>query len=120
LQTKLKDYNAQTYWVNLFPEKLGITGTKWPKWLGFSLGYGIDGFLGAEVNKWSENGFEYDYTNIHHSRQLYFSPALSLSSLHTNNKYLKLLFKITDYWKFPLPAVELSNVNKTKIHWIFW
>lgn len=120
LQHKLKDYNSQTYWLSFYPHQMGIRPDWWPKWLGISAGYGVKGFLGAESNIWTQNGDVHDYSNVTRSRQFYLSPGVALGHIPTKNKLVRILFKITDHWKLPLPAMEFNSPGKPVFHWLYW
>ena len=59
----LKDYNAQTYWLE-WKYSLFFPDSNFPKWLNLSFGYGAEGLFGYE-NKWTDkNGTLIDRTDI--------------------------------------------------------
>lgn len=119
-QRLLKDYNAQTYWINIFPDFWLPQKSKWPKWLGFSVGYGSDGMLGAKSNIWATEGLMYDYSHIQRKRQWYFSPALGFSHIKSRRAIVQVLLSATNHIKFPLPAIIFNKPGNPDIKWIFW
>jgi uncharacterized protein YfiM (DUF2279 family) len=104
----LKDYNAQKYWLAWHPGN-GFSAN-WPKWLGFSIGYGASGMLGANENRWKNaNGNSFDFSHISRYRKWYFAPDIRLSRIPVRRKGLKTLFRMLDVYRLPLPAIELSQ-----------
>jgi hypothetical protein len=106
----LKDYNGQTYWAStnirsFFPQ------SKWPAWLSISVGYGAEGLFGGTENiAYDETGNVTFYrSDIKRYRQWYLAPDIDLTKIKTNKKALKLLFTFLSAFKFPSPALELSN-----------
>lgn len=118
----LKDYNGQTYWLDFNPQKLGLNlGSKWPKWLGLGLGYGAEGMVGGTDNIWTtKNGQIEDFSNLIRYRQFFISPSLSLGHLKTKYKWLNLLFKLTDYWRVPMPTFEWNTIHNPRFRLIYW
>ena len=49
-QQILKDYNGQTYWLSTNIHSFLNNGSKFPKWLSVSLGYGAEGMIGGQSN----------------------------------------------------------------------
>jgi uncharacterized protein YfiM (DUF2279 family) len=109
-QRFLKDYNGQTYWasVNLhsfFPAS-GL-----PRWLNLSIGYGAEGMFGGTKNigKDAAGNIIFNRPDIKRYRQWYLSPDIDFSKISTNSRALRLLFTFFNAFKFPAPAIELSN-----------
>lgn len=106
----LKDYNGQTYWLStnvhsFFPE------SKWPKWLNIAVGTGAEGMFGANENigKDDNGNMNFNRTDIKRYRQWYLSPDIDLTKIKTNKKGLKLAFRLLNFVKIPMPALEYSN-----------
>lgn len=119
-QRMLKDYNAQTYWLSFYPSKLGLK-SKYPKWLGISLGYGIDGCLGGTSNIWTDdNGNLQDLSHIDRNRQFYISPDFTFGHIKTRYKLVNFLLRLTDYWKLPAPAAMVNQQGAFSFHWLYW
>lgn len=111
----LKDYNGQTYWLTF---RLTTLYKRFPKWLGFSLGYGADGMIGA-----SENPVEVDGQQVPQftrQPQIYLSLDISLAHIPVKNKYLKTFLKVLNVIKFPAPTLEYNKSEKFKWHWIYF
>lgn len=114
----LKDYNGQTYWasVNLsafLPER------RLPPWLNIALGYGIDGFTGANQNPIiNSKGGIIPPTNRY--SQFYISPDLDLSKIRTGSKFVDKILTALNFIKVPLPTLEYHQENQFKFHWLFF
>jgi len=119
-QRLLKDYNAQTYWLNFQPNLFDFK-VKGPKWLGFSLGYGAQGMVGGLNNIFQDQqGVTQDLSHIQRYRQFYISPSVSLSHLHSKHKVINVLYKLTDYIRLPLPSLEMTNKGNMQWNWIHY
>lgn len=118
LERFIKDYNSQTYWLSGNIHDLFHSGN-FPEWLNVSIGYGADGMFGARSNiaKDELGNFIFDRSDIVRYRQWYLSPDIDLTRIKTNKKGLKILFFVLNSFKFPAPALELSQ-GKIKGHWI--
>ena len=114
----LKDYNGQTYWLSLNPKSF-FPSTGFPAWLNFAIGYGADGMFGGFENKWDtgDPGFPVNRSDIKRYRQWYLAPDLNFSKIKTNKKGVRTLLFFLDAFKFPTPALELSN-GKLKVQGI--
>jgi uncharacterized protein YfiM (DUF2279 family) len=106
----LKDYNGQTYWASanirsFFPK------SKWPAWLSVSVGYGAEGMFGGRENiaKDETGTIIFNRPDIKRYRQWYLAPDIDLSKITTSKKVGKFLFTVLSAFKFPTPALELSN-----------
>ena len=112
--TNFKDYNGQTYWLCVNPYLFLGDNTKFPRWLGISLGYGAEGMLGGHTNPALVNGNavpEFD-----RYRQYYLSVDFDLSKIRTRSKLLAGVFKTINFIKLPAPAIEFNNNHKTKFY----
>jgi len=96
----LKDYNGQTYWFSGSPGS--FTNGSWPKWLCFSIGYGIHDMVAGEPEKSREMGFN-PY------RQYYLSLDIDFTQIKTRSKFLKTMGFLLNNIKVPFPALELSK-----------
>lgn len=98
----LKDYNGQVYWLSYsFGQRLS--------WLAIAAGYGGKNMLYGNP---AENQKLY---GKRHVRQFFLSPDVHFSNIPTNKKGIKVLFKILDYYKVPLPSIEFNPQNYFKI-----
>jgi uncharacterized protein YfiM (DUF2279 family) len=117
----LKDYNGQTYWVDINPNRMQLGWNKWPKWLGVSFGYSAEGMLGGTDNIWTAaNGTIQDWSNIPQYRQFLISPSIAFGHLKPKNKILRALCLLTNYWRIPMPTFEYNTLNRTRFHLIYW
>ena len=97
----LKDYNGQTYWLSASPGSF-FKNSKWPRWLCFSLGYGINNMVSAERYKSVEMG----YTPY---RQYYLSLDIDLTKIKTKSKLLKTIGFMANSIKIPAPTLQISK-----------
>jgi hypothetical protein len=92
-----------------------------PDWIGISLGYSAEGMLGGYGNIWTNSaGIVQDYSNVQRYRQFFISPSLALSYVKTKKKWLHQLLSITNYWRIPMPALEMRNNGAMQFHWLYW
>ncbi|GIV27743.1 MAG: DUF2279 domain-containing protein [Bacteroidia bacterium] len=104
----LKDYNGQTYWISITPfykwnEKL--------EWLCLSIGYSIDGVIGARSNSFYRNQIHYDYSNISRQTQWFLSIDLDFSKIKTKHKWINTFLHTINFIKIPAPALEWKGNN---------
>ena len=97
----LKDYNGQTYWYSASPKSF-FKNSKWPSWLCFSVGYGINNMVRSEKSKSIELGY-------HPYRQYYLSLDIDLTKIKTRNKVVRTLFFMANSVKIPAPALQISK-----------
>jgi hypothetical protein len=120
LERVLKDYNGQTYWLNVnlrsfFPES-GI-----PRWLNVSLGYNARLMLGGRENIWTdENGQTVDRSDIERYRRFFLSADVDLTKIRTKSKFLRSVFSAVNVIKIPAPALEVNTLGKVKFHGIYF
>jgi uncharacterized protein YfiM (DUF2279 family) len=116
----IKDYNGQTYWASanlksFFPK------SNFPPWLSLSVGYGAEGLFGGTQNiaKDDNGNITFNRRDIKRYRQWFLAPDIDLSKLKVNSKALKFFLTFLSAFKFPAPALELSN-GKLKAHAIYF
>ena len=97
----LKDYNGQTYWLSASPRAF-FKGSKWPAWLCFSVGYGINNMVSAEKYKSIEMGYR-PY------RQYYLSLDIDLTKIKTRSKFIRTVTFMANSIKIPAPALQISK-----------
>ncbi len=105
----LKDYNGQSYWLSANLQAF-LPDTKIPKWLNIAVGYGAEGMFGGTQNI----GPSFDRRDIPRYRQFYLAPDVDFTRIKTKSKVLHTVFYILNGFKFPSPALELSQ-GKFKI-----
>ncbi len=105
-----KDYNGQTYWLSTNIRSF-LPESKWPKWLNVAVGTGAEGLFGANDNigKDEHGNIDFSRTDIKRYRQWYLGPDIDLTKIKTNKKGLKFVFRLFNFIKVPMPALELSN-----------
>ena len=112
LEQALKDYNGQTYWLSFniwsFAKNSNI-----PKWINIALGYGAEGMLygnNSTTNATPQQSF----------RQFYVSLDVDLTKIKTSSKFLKTVFSAINFIKIPAPTLEIDNLGKIKLHYIYF
>jgi hypothetical protein len=115
LQRIFKDYNGQTYWLtfdinNNIQEKVKVL-----KYLNLSVGYSIDGFVGARSNSIANCNNCNDFKR---QSQLLLSIDLDLSEMKTKNRMVQLLLNSFSVIKFPAPTLIIQSQNEFR--WIYF
>ncbi len=103
----IKDYNGQTYWLNLNIQKM--TGAKKiPAWIDLSFGYGATGMIGGDANPTVDEQNN-PYPAFQRHRQYYLSLDINPKQMKIKNKFLKTLVGSFNYIKIPFPALKYEN-----------
>ncbi len=110
VQSFIKDYNGQTYWASVNLRSF-FPGSKLPKWLAISFGYGAEGLFGGTRNYAEDkNGAViFNRPDIRRYRQWYISPDIDLSRIQSKKRLVKILLGALNAFKFPAPALEFSK-----------
>lgn len=108
LESVLKDYNGQSYWICFSPGNLGVS--TWPKWLMLSFGHSINGRLKGNSN---------EYLGYESSREFLFSLDLDLTELNVKSKFLNSLFEIINCIKIPFPTL-IYNTGDFKVSPVYF
>lgn len=98
LERILKDYNGHTFWLSASPGSFGLE--KFPKWLCFSVGYGVDQKL---------VGDEDIYLNYIARREWVFSLDIDMTQIPVKKPFWKAVFKQMNLIKVPFPAVVFTK-----------
>jgi hypothetical protein len=119
LQSILKDYNGQTYWLSASIGSFIKKEHRFPDWICVSGGYGAKGMLGPQSNP------EYDdegnpLPQFDRVRQYYLSMDIDWTKIKTNSGFLRFTFKLLSFVKLPFPAVEYNNQDGVVWHWLYW
>lgn len=118
LQSVLKDYNGQTYWLSANINSFLKDDSKFPRWINVSFGYGATGMLGAQSNPSEWDGNELPYYN--RTRQYYLSLDVDWTRINTNSSVLRFVFKAFNFVKIPFPTLEYNNENQFVFHWLYF
>lgn len=97
----LKDYNGQTYWFSSSPGAF-FPHSGWPSWLCFSVGFGIEGMVAAEVEKSKAMGYV-PY------RQYYLSVDIDFTKIPVKNRFLRTVALMLNSVKVPAPTLEIGR-----------
>jgi hypothetical protein len=105
VESILKDYNGQTYWLSV---NLNDFGAEWmPEWLCLSVGYGSTGMVSAEPNPELESSL-----GITRQRLLHLSLDLDLSRIKTKSPFLNAVFKKINFLKIPAPTLTFETQTR--------
>lgn len=105
----LKDYNGQSYWLSANLQAF-LPQSNLPKWLNIAVGYGAEGMFGGRQNIGKfPDGTTFNRTDIPRYRQWYVSPDVDFTRIKTKSKFLKTAFYLLNGFKFPAPALQLSQ-----------
>jgi hypothetical protein len=118
MESLLKDYNGQTYWVSANIASFLPEGSRFPDWLDVSFGYSGEGMLGAKSNPDEYNGEP--LPDFDRYSQYLFSLDVDLTRIKTKNETVRLLLNLVGFIKIPFPAVEFNKIDKVKWHWIYY
>jgi len=115
----IKDYNGQTYWLSF--RLSDIFHTKiFPPWFLLSIGYGAEGMVGGDDNKFTSNGQYFDMSSIVRYSQWYISFDIDWSYILPQNKFFLRGFYFLNFFKIPAPTLEFNNQIGFRFHWIYW
>ncbi|GGB89568.1 DUF2279 domain-containing protein [Dyadobacter sediminis] len=101
LESWLKDYNGQTYWLSFSPGSF-FKGSGWPLWLCFSVGYGMHDMVSAEKSRSIELGYV-PY------RQYYLSLDIDLTKIKSRKKFVRTIGFLANSIKIPAPSLQFSK-----------
>jgi hypothetical protein len=118
IQSMLKDYNGQTYWMSGNISSFLPENSRFPRWLSVSFGYGAEGMLGAASNPSEYNGEPLPYFERY--PKFFLSLDADLTKIRTRSETLKLLLNLIGYIKIPFPALEYNRVGGIKFHPIYF
>jgi hypothetical protein len=120
IESVLKDYNAQTYWLSFSPRSF-FPNSRWPAWLNLAIGHNARLMLGGRENVWmDENGNTVDRTDAERYRRIFLSLDIDLTRIPTRNKVLKSVFSVVNILKIPAPAIEFDTRGNWKGHWMYY
>lgn len=113
LETMLKDYNGQSYWLSTNIYSFLPKGSRFPKFINLAIGYSAEGMLGSFSNPLTVNGIS--TKNIERQRQYLLSLDIDLRKIKVRNPYLKALFEAFSFVKIPFPTLILQD-GKMQVH----
>lgn len=131
-QQILKDYNATTFWLTASIGSFIKGGeSKFPNWIGVSLGYGGKGMYGGFENRWCNidglevhdcppNAINTSASYIERTRQFYLSLDIDFSKIEVRSDALKAFLEVINIIKIPFPAVEFNTQGEVNWHWLMF
>jgi len=109
LESLLKDYNGQTYWLSVNPWSFAKE-SRFPKWLSISAGYGAEGMLTGLPPEEGDNRY----------RKFLLSLDLKLSNINTGSAFWNSFFDAINIIKIPFPAVEYNTKGEFQFHPLYF
>ncbi len=101
------DYMNSIFWFTFNPKRYKPE-SKWPKWLGISMGVGVDATLNnyyvnmpGGTSDWGRGGYE-----------VYLAPDIDFKGLLPKKPFWQTLAHILNYIKVPSPALRFSKDTK--------
>jgi len=120
----LKDYNGQTYWLDVNPFSfMKKSHPHFPAWLNISMGYGSEYMLGGYRNQWTDEAGNAEQPPASYparTRQFFLSADLDLTRIKTKSRVLKTLFSMVNVLKIPAPALEWNTLGKFVLHPVYF
>lgn len=121
----IKDYNGQTYWVDINIASLLKKETKFPNWINLAFGYGAtnmvsgkngqivypDGTVATnpianQTELITKSGQVLDFYRY---RKYYFSLDVDFTKIKTKSRVLKGIFSVVNGLKMPFPTLEFDK-----------
>lgn len=115
LESIVKDYNGQTYWLAVNPKSFLPESSKFPSWLDLAIGYNAEGMVGS-----ANPADFYPVPQFNPRRVWLFSPDINLRKIPTKNKTLKLVLTALSFIKVPLPAIAYDKQDHFQFHWFYF
>jgi hypothetical protein len=110
----IKDYNGQTYWLSFNLKSIMSSKSDFPAWLNVSAGYGVDGLIGARKNPDVYKG--QPLPSFERYRQFYLAPDIDLLKVSSNSPFFNTGAYLTQFIKFPAPALEWNTLKRWRFH----
>jgi len=114
IERLLKDYNGQTYWLSFSPGSM-TKRTRFPNWLCFSFGYGIDARIVGDKTSYLGT----DGTIYRSKKEFYLSLDIDLKKLPIKNKGIKKVLTTLNYLKIPAPTISIQG-NQFRFYPIYF
>ena len=105
LQSLLKDYNGQTYWLSFSPGTF-FQNSQFPEWLCFSFGYSAHEKLVGDQSIYVD---PVSGRTFNEQREFLFSMDVDFSKLKIRRPWLKTLVNQLNYIKVPFPTIILRD-----------
>ncbi|MCD4697186.1 MAG: YfiM family protein [Bacteroidales bacterium] len=118
VESMLKDYNGQTYWLSGNVKSFLPKRSKFPGWLNVSLGYSGEGMLGANSNPSDIDGVP--IPEFPRYRQYFLSFDVDLPRIKTRSHFLKFLFNGLNFIKVPFPTLEYNKEEGFRFHPLYF
>ena len=109
LESILKDYNGQTYWLSVNPWSF-VKDSSLPKWMSISFGYGAEGMITAIPPEGGDDRY----------RKFLLSLDLKLSNIDTGSKFWNSFFDVINVIKIPFPTLEYNTKGEFKFHPLYF
>jgi YHS domain-containing protein len=111
------DYNGHTYWFSGNINRL-TNQSFLPDWLNVAVGYSAGGMFGEFENITEYKGVPIPETQRY--RQFLLSLDIDWTKIHTNSKFLEIIFQGLNIIKVPFPAIEFNSKGGIHGHWLYY
>ncbi len=120
IQSFLKDYNAQTYWLSINPASFN-KNQKHARWINISLGYGAGNMYGGFDNTWTDKqGQSINRNDIKRYRSFLLSFDCDFTKIPCHNRTGKLFLGLLNIFKLPTPALEINTLGQVIFHPLYF
>ncbi len=117
IQSVFDDYNGITIWASVNIYSFLNKDSKFPKWLNIALGYGADGMV------YGDNLDNYDgpvLPQFPRKTQYYLALDVDLTKIHTNSKFMHVLYHALSFIKIPMPTIELDSNGNVRFYPLYF
>ena len=101
------DYMNQTYWFTFNPNRFN-SNNNWPKWLGISLGFGVD----DRLNNYYIGTAPYYADHGKGGYEFFIAPDIDFKGLLPKKPFWQSVAHILNFMKVPAPTLRLSYQSK--------
>ena len=119
LESLLKDYNGQTYWLSANVHAF-LPDRRFPRWLNVAVGYGAGNMYGGFANAWPSEDPIFFADQYPRYRQFYLSLDLDFTRIQTRHAWLRTVFKAINFIKVPAPTLEWNTQGEWIFHPVYW
>lgn len=118
IESALKDYNGQTYWLSGNVKAFLPSHSKFPRWISVSFGYGAEGMIGATANPTKYMGEP--LPEFPRYRKYFLSLDVDLTKIKTKSRTLKFFFNLANFIKIPFPTLEYNKEQGVVFHPLYF